>query len=248
MTWKLATALLLSCLCIACGGDFYNLRKSEVHYYRIDTASISDSEVSTLINPYQKELEAEMGKTIGYCKGGLEKEQPEGSLGNWAADAILAQAELYLDRKMDFAVVNNGGLRIPNISEGDISLGKMYELMPFDNLLVAMELPGSVVIQLAEHIAANAGWPISEAMQITVSPEGVEVSLNGEPIDPKGQYSMVISDYLANGGDKCEFFKELPQIPTNKLFREALIERVQACTAAGESVESSVEGRVKIVQ
>lgn len=189
-----------------------------------------------------------MGSTIGHCVGGLDKMQPEGSLGNWVADAILQQSEVYLGRDLDIGIANNGGLRIPNISEGDISLGKIYELMPFDNMLVVQELTGAQVQTLAEHIVASGGWPISKEVQITVSPDEVAVKINGAPLEKSGKYSMVISDYLANGGDQCAFLKEIPQIETGKLFREALIDAVKAATADGKNIEGKIEGRLQIIE
>ena len=44
---------------------------------------------------------------------------------------------------VDFVVLNYGGLRIQSMAAGPITMSKVYELMPFDNTLVVVDLLGS---------------------------------------------------------------------------------------------------------
>ena len=169
----------------------------------------SDIEINEMIAPYKEDLDAEMNQVIGVCEKELMKALPECTLGNWAADAILEQCNNTYSGPVDFAVVNYGGIRIPSLPQGDITTGKIFELMPFDNMLVVLEVKGSVVQQLFENIAGRGGWPVSKGVVCTFNTAGqlLDVQINGKAIDTNKIYRIGITDYVANGGDKCDFFK-----------------------------------------
>ncbi len=210
----------------------------------------SDDEIEEMIAPYKKELDAKMNQVIGYAEKELVKELPECTLGNWASDAIHTECNKLFKKPIDFAVVNQGGIRIPTLPQGDITTGKIFELMPFDNMLVILNVKGDIVQQLFESIAARGGWPVSSSVRCSFT-EGGElrsVTINGNPIDMEKTYQIGISDYVANGGDKCSFFKGQPQTQTGILFRDAFINRVKDLTRMEKNIDAEIEGRMEIVQ
>src|SRR5690606_33834419 len=126
---------------------------------------------------------------------------PEGALGNFAADAMRTVAAEALGEPVDIAVTNNGGLRVP-IPEGPITVGALFELMPFENALVLLTLSGTQVDSLAGQIARIGGEPVA-GLTFTIeepSRRAVDVRVNGEPVDPGRLYRVVTSDYLADIG------------------------------------------------
>ena len=56
---------------------------------------------------------AELGTT-------LKKEQPNGSLGNFLADAYLAMAQKKFDPAATVAFINNGGIRLNSLQAGPL--------------------------------------------------------------------------------------------------------------------------------
>ena len=66
-----------------------------------------------------------------------------------------SETERLLGEPVDFAVINYGGMRIPAIPKGPITRGKIFELMPFDNLLVVVRLDVSILTQFINHMAAR---------------------------------------------------------------------------------------------
>ena len=108
---------------------------AEISYIRIDESLPVDSSVLKFIQPYSTQLSATMNRVIGICEVELSKAKPESSLGNFFADALREQSEKHFERKIDLCVMNYGGLRLPNISAGNITVGTVFELMPFDNYL-----------------------------------------------------------------------------------------------------------------
>ena len=216
---------------------------------KIEANTTEDAATKALIAPYKKQLDAEMNKVIGICAKNLIKEKPESTLGNWMCDALHQQSETFINEPLDFTIVNHGGLRIPNMSKGDITKGKIFELMPFDNMIVILEMDGKVVKQLFDHIAAYGGWPVSRQVQFVIEgKEAKNIKINGDTLDFAQTYRMSISDYVANGGDKCFFLKDQKRVTTGKLIRDALLEYVEENHKKGKTVDSQLENRISLKQ
>jgi 2',3'-cyclic-nucleotide 2'-phosphodiesterase (5'-nucleotidase family) len=79
-------------------------------------------------------MAARVSEVIATAPTEISRAKPEGRLGNLTADAMLARANAEHSDSIHMAITNNGGLRIP-IGPGDITVGTVYELMPFENRL-----------------------------------------------------------------------------------------------------------------
>lgn len=212
-------------------------------------AAAPDSAITAMIAPYKRDLDASMNAVIGLASHTLPKGRPESLLGNWATDAIHAQGERYTGERIDLAFTNSGGLRIPALPAGEITVGKIYELMPFDNILVTLQLSGAEVQALADYAAARGGEPVSRHLRFTIAEDRAQgVTLDGEPLDTAATYTVLTTDYLANGGDHLHFFKGKPQRSLEVYFRDALIDHIKALTAVGESVHAQLDGRIRAAE
>ncbi|MDH3649292.1 MAG: 5'-nucleotidase C-terminal domain-containing protein [Saprospiraceae bacterium] len=240
--WSALVLLLL----FAC--RTFHIASEEPSSVRIDSSasnSASDSEVEKLITPYKASLDMEMNEVIGHAAKEMIKDRPESTLSNWVADAVLDYAEHFTGRNFDIGMSNYGGLRISSLPAGAITRGKVYELMPFDNYLVVLTLDGEILRKLFVRIADSGGWPISRGVQLVIKDDlPWEILLDDKPIDDKRLYTVVISDYVANGGNGCDFLKDQQQEDLGVLFRDALIEIVKWHEARGEKVQAKVEGRI----
>lgn len=241
-------ALLMGLFFSACQPQTHFV-KSDNQYQEIKDESAEDASISDLIAPYKEKMGQEMNTVIGTTAKMLTKAKPESTLGNWAADLVHTQCERYLEQKIDFAVLNYGGLRIPSLPQGPVTKGKVFELMPFDNTLVVLEMKGSELGALFNHLAAKGGWPISKHLQITFqNSKAVKATIDGKKILKEQIYHIATNDYIANGGDKCTFFKGKPQKQTNKLFRDAIIEYIETETKAGHKLDANIEDRVLVLK
>ena len=119
----------------------------------------ADSTLNALISDYRGQLEAEMNTVIGTIAQPLTLQKPESSLGNWMADVLWEKATYYSKRPIDFALQNYGGIRISELPAGPLTRGKIYELMPFDNQLVVLDLPGNIVDTLIQHMTKDQILP-----------------------------------------------------------------------------------------
>jgi 5'-nucleotidase len=163
----------------------------------------ANAEVEAFISPYREELSASMDVEIAYAKNDFVKGRPNAALNNWAADAIRdyeLSAPSEIRQLPVMCLLNVGGLRNP-ISEGTVSLGDIYKLMPFDNEIVWVEMPWESLADIAIYLNASGGEPISGATLVDDS-----LMLDGVS-EPTTSFWVVTSDYLMNGGDRMNFFE-----------------------------------------
>lgn len=234
---------------MACQSTNY-LSKVEIDRVEIgdDAALTENAAITTLIQPFKNQLDTQMEEVIGGCAATLIKERPESGLGNWMADAIHRQTELYTGKPIDFAVQNYGGIRIPELSKGLIKRGKIYELMPFDNQIVVLSLNGEEVEELIRHIVKGKGWPVSYGIKITQTTEtDLSIVIKGAPLDDKKTYQVALPDYIANGGSGSHFLLDKQRQTIDRLIREALIEDVINHTKNNQEINGRIEGRLVLI-
>jgi 2',3'-cyclic-nucleotide 2'-phosphodiesterase (5'-nucleotidase family) len=220
-------------------------QKSVVQYqgFQINKQAAVDSTVIRLIAPYGNQLKSSMGKIIGHSENGLYKKQPESEIGNFMADAIKEMAEKKYGKKVDAAFVNYGGVR-SYIAKGDVSVGQIFEIMPFDNLVIIQEMKGTVLQQFLDVTALDGGWPLSGLTMEIKDKKAIHILIGGKPIDKDAVYVIANSDYVANGGSNCSMLKTIKQENKGYLLRDALIEYTISRTEKGKSIDSNIENRV----
>lgn len=219
-------------------------------YRMADTTVVAaDASIEKLIAPYKAQLDAEMNEVIGVAAATLDKRTPESLLGNWMCDLLYEQIVAYTGSEIDFASVNYGGIRIPTIQKGEITRGKIFELMPFDNMIVVLHLDAATLRQFIDKIAEDGGIPVSKQLRFEIKDRKAQnITIKGKPIQDDKMYKVGVSDYVANGGDDCSFFVDKKRDEIGKLLRDAIIEYTEKQTAQGKQIESKLDGRIKILK
>ncbi|MFN8319527.1 MAG: 5'-nucleotidase C-terminal domain-containing protein [Saprospiraceae bacterium] len=209
-------------------------RQTYFAYYENSTIRVDekikaeDSTTLAMIRPYKVKLDEQMNEIIGYNSEELIKAKPGSNLTNWMADAMAESYERLAREKLDFVVANYGGIRINSVAGGDLTLGKLYEIMPFENALVVMDLNGDQVKLLLDRIAAYGGWPVSEGLNFEIADStAINIMIQNKPWSATALYRIGLPDYIANGGDDCDFLKPLPRVNTGMLVRDLLINDVK---------------------
>ena len=159
-----------------------------------------DKAFSDMVDTYTAKVAEEMEKVIGYCPDAIRKGTPESPLNNLTADALVWMADEYYGIKADVALYNNGGMRA-EISAGDLTIGDVYAVYPFDNVLSVATLTGSDLKKLFDYVASNGGLPINKEVRMVISGKKVKsVTVNGQQIDNNKTYTIATIDYLMNLG------------------------------------------------
>lgn len=226
----------------------YQSQSLQYKDYRINDELQKDSSLLTFLQPYSLNVNKTMNDVIGIADIALEKKSPEGTLGNFMVDAFFTMAQEKYATKVDVAMVNYGGIRLTQLPAGNVTTGKIFELMPFDNLLILQKIKGNILQQLLDLIAAKGGWPMAGlAMQIK-DKKAVNVTIGGKPIDPNVTYTVVNSDFIANGGDNADMLRTIPQITNGYLMRDAIIDYIKRLKSQGKNISAKIENRVTNVE
>lgn len=225
-------------LLIACNEPKNNY-EVEVYFSEntaIDSTFSEQQEFEALIKPYREKVTAEMDAVIGYAAVNLDKATGElnNAMTNFMADAGYAQCLYWLEKttiniRPDIVLFNYGGIR-DVIPKGEIQRRHLFKLMPFENKLMLVRLkPDDIQAMIDYLVSEKKAHPI-HGMQISLIPEGTlnSFKIADKPLDPQKSYWVLTNDYLLNGGDRMDFFKENDSvIDTEYKLRNALIDYVQ---------------------
>lgn len=206
--------------------------------------AIQDKELTSLIKPYADIAVKTADEVIGYTDLDLTPGSPESLIGNFFADVMLAYGQQHSTGKVDFAVTNPGGLRKP-IRKGNIKVAHIFELMPFENAVVVLDLKGDRVQALADSIAAHDGGPVSGIRFGIRNGRAVHVEIHGEPLDVAKIYRVVAHDYIAKGND---FYFELTKASAMETLsvslRTVMLNWVKQESAKGNHIHATLDGRI----
>ena len=235
---------------LGCSGPYYlkDTKTSQTHIKQ-DSLQLVDSVIVNMIAPYKQKLDAQMNEVLNMSDVELVKDRPEGTLCNFAADAIVAYGNKTHDKPIDFCILNYGGLRLPSIQKGNITLGKIYELMPFDNMVEVVEIDGASCKQLLDIIAKSGGWPVSGVRFKIINSKAEEIFIKGQPFDLNKTYTLITSDYLVNGGDGLTMLKKsTKKTSMNYKIRDAIIDYVREQKNNNQNINTQKDGRITVVQ
>jgi 2',3'-cyclic-nucleotide 2'-phosphodiesterase (5'-nucleotidase family) len=239
---------------ISCN-TIYQSQSLQYKTYRINDVQQKDSSLLDFLQPYSSTVNKTMNDVIGVADISLDKKQPEGTLGNFMVDAFLIMAAEKYNTKVDAAFVNFGGIRLTQLPAGNVTTGKIFELMPFDNLLLLQKMKGDILQQVLDLAASKGGWPVAGiTMQIKDLPAGqtgkkaVNVTVGGKPLDLNATYTVANSDFIANGGDNADMLRNVPQITNGYLMRDALLDYIKKQKSQGKNISAKIENRVTNAQ
>jgi len=129
---------------------------------------------------------------------------------------------------------------------GAWTVGQMFELMPFDNILFITSVSGSQIRQLCDHIAAAGGWPVSSTLRFTLRYGKADaITIKGKPLDTLQTYTLALPDYIFQGGDKVHFFKQSPYRNTGLLIRDLFMQNVRRIQKQGRKIHVDTDPRIQ---
>ncbi len=210
--------LLLICLQLFSCKTTYLPKRIEARNQKVVAQNATDtafSQTSKILNPYKDSLDKIMHIIIGEAAETFIKEKNGTSLGYLVTDAMLENAMVYIkDQQIDInqkniiCITNLGGIRLPALEKGKISIEKIFELLPFENTLTIISCDKKTIQDFLRIANKNGNWPISFIKN---------------PIETD-EIILITNDYLASGGDNCSMLKELKKTQTTILMRDALID------------------------
>jgi len=222
----------------------YQSQSLQYKSYSVNDKQQKDSTLISFLQPYSSSLNKTMNVVVGIAESSMDKKLPECTLGNFMVDAFLSMAAEKYNRKVQIAFLNFGGIRLNELPAGNVTIGKIFELMPFDNLLILQELKGDKLQQFLDLIAADGGWPVAGISMQIKNKKAVNVMIEGKPLDPNIIYTTANSDFVANGGGNADMLRNVPQITNGYLMRDAILDYIKKLKSQGKNISAKIENRV----
>ena len=201
--------------------SFFSCQQGKPHLSRIEGKKIEitdslgiDRAIDSFIVPYRKHVNKDLDSVISYSIDTYTKNDGElnTAIGNLIADLTYELANPIFNsrtgKNIDMVMLNHGGIRAI-LSKGDITKRTAYEIMPFENSLVVVQLKGKNILGAVDYLVkAKRAHPICGLRIVVDNNYNLkEATLNGQRIDTAKTYYAATNDYLYNGGDHMDFFK-----------------------------------------
>ncbi len=240
-------AYVLAFFCIIPGLAF---AQHTITSTRFELNSALDSAPDTLAQrvllPYKTRVHGTSAEAIGYSQTAMTTGRPESLLGNWAADAVMEYSDFANGKRADLCILNLGSMR-SGMPEGELLLGDVENIIPYEDYLVVVSLRGSDLLTLMGEIAIAQGEAVSKEVRMSITKEGAmkEVSISGKRVENERIYSVVTLDYLADGYDKLpSMAKALDVRKSNICIRDVLVDTVRR----EGTVTSHLDGRIRLTE
>lgn len=231
----------------ACTTTNSHLSKITAKTIKVDSTLSASKEISEFITPYKEKLVEEMQRVLSYNPKELNKTDGnmQSSAGNFMADLCVEMANSIYKKKtnksVDFAMLNHGGIRAI-VPAGKVTVESAFKIMPFDNELVVVTLSGDKIKELVQFfIAKNRAHPLSKNIELVIKNDGYSLKINGKPFNEAKSYNVVTSDYLQNGGDRMNFFKNPEKlVKLDYKVRDAIIDYLEKV----DTIQTKLDHRV----
>jgi 2',3'-cyclic-nucleotide 2'-phosphodiesterase (5'-nucleotidase family) len=183
-------------------------------------------------------------RIVGTTARALDNPRAECGLGNMIADGLLEYGRSQ-NWKSDVAFYNMAGVRAP-LPAGEITYGQLYQVLPFTNVVMSLDMTGKQLRAVFEAASGSAGrlhvGGASFAYHFE-NPAGqrlLSATVGGQPLADTRLYRVVTIDYLFGGGDGHTEFKDA----ANPIYGDIEVDAVAAYMTAHSPLDPKVEGRI----
>jgi 2',3'-cyclic-nucleotide 2'-phosphodiesterase/3'-nucleotidase len=203
-----------------------------------------DASVYETLKPVQEQVGKTMAEKLSVATAPLLRREKPGEFDNPLADLTC---DILRDfTKAQIAIQNTHGLR-SDVEQGPVTYRDIYQVMPFENTIVTLEMTGEQLAQLMQH-AVHGDYSSLQVSGITVvasetdGKKTVTLSMDGKPLDPAAWYTVATSNYLLQGGDNASEIARGRNIKDTAIpIREVLIDGIKAMP----EIKAPATGRIK---
>jgi 2',3'-cyclic-nucleotide 2'-phosphodiesterase (5'-nucleotidase family) len=225
--------LLLIGLLFSCKINDLKLRKVNATIVNINEKQETNKKVDLFLKPYIEDVNQKMNSVLCINPEVIEKKKInnyQNEIGNWMADVVFDSTKKIFEKRdtinLDICMLNSGGIRTI-LPAGNITIRNAFEIMPFENEVVVLEMDGEAVIEIAKFIIKEQKPHPMKGMVIFLDKDSniEKVKVGENEIDKSKKYYVATNDYLANGNDNMIFFlKASKKYKTDYKIRNLLID------------------------
>ena len=206
--------LVLTICLLGCKNSQPTLTQIEGDQLPITDSIQPNQEVLDYVAPYRKRIDEEMGAVLAYApQSHSKKDGPYNTaIGNMMADAVFQLSNPVFNKRtgnnIDAVLLNHGGIR-STLNAGDVTMRTAFDLMPFENSVVVVELTSDKVNEMFDYLKSGTAHPISNMQLILDKNNEIKTAtINGKPVEEGKTYFIATNDYLQQGGDRMTFFSQ----------------------------------------
>ena len=207
--------IFLLILLVSCKQNEFSLTKIEGRQIEINDSILADAKVDSVLSPFRNHVESQLSESLAYNLRDMKRTDGalNSSIGNMMADAVMELANPVFNaqtgKNIDFVLLNYGGIRA-TMAQGDVSRRTAFEIMPFENEIVVVELSPEKISELLDYLKTERiAHPVSGIeIQMDANNNIKSVKIQGIALDTTKNYYVATSDYLKNGGDRMYFFED----------------------------------------
>lgn len=185
-----------------------------------------DAEVDAKMAALQEKLSGILGEHVTTLEERLNNDDKYSNLTDLGVKVSETMRQV---AGTQIAVNNGGGIR-RSLEAGEVTVGDMYEILPFDNYIVTMNIKGSDLKRVIAHgiNPENIGWGQYAGIKVYFNPETYEINsmtlLDGTPIKDDEYYSLATNDFMVTGGDGYDFTGAEDIYNTNICMRDSIMD------------------------
>jgi len=207
-----------------------------------------NAQVAAIVDRWGAEADRRGNDTVGQAVRPLRaRRSTETALGNLITDAMRA-ADLGDGRIADVAMHNDGGIRA-DLDAGPITFAELYAVLPFDNILVGLDLTGEQVKAMLEDGIGSMGSEIQvSGLRFSYRMGGrsgrrvTQVEVGGQPLDPACTYRVVTINYLHTHPQYADSLGKGTQVTYGPLCLDAVVQYLRAHSPVDPVVEGRIQG------
>ena len=217
-----------------------------------DCSTYDNPQLRKELNKEKKKLEKKTGVVIGYCPEDMVSDMPQSPLSNFLTDILVEIANEYCQKyhqeAVDFSLLNFGGIR-SSLHAGNVTVGNIFEIAPFENTMVIANIKGSELRKLFRRFKVKKCEPYSQQVSIQYVGDYLHrVYIHGQKIDNDKIYRMVTLDFILTGGDDILKDIEIGHVEhTGIVVRNAYINHIKKMTAEGKNITGKRDQRMTIL-
>jgi len=208
-----------------------------------ENGSPYDAKVAEIVSNYEVQISAEFERVVGETAVDLvRRNDGESNLGDLICDAVKEASGAQI-------VLQHSGVIRGDLPSGKVVMGSVYTILPFDNVIVTMDLTGTQILRALEESAESkrsilqvSGMRVEYDSQKATGHKVVKAVIGDMPLNPDESYRVAINDFLAVGGDHYDVFKE----GTNVVYGDGLREALGSYLQKHSPVSPQTEARIAV--
>ena len=205
-----------------------------------------DSAMAALVTRWERTVASAARTPVGRCARALPtRRDGESPIGSVIADQMRALTGA------DVALQNAGGIR-GGLPQGTVTRGMIFEVLPFDNTIVTVQLAGADVRRALEaSLARDRVIQVSglryrfDFRRAAGSRVTALLDLDGRPLDESRVYRVACNDFMVQGGDGLSALRAGGEVRDSGIeIRQALEDRVREASSGGGALDWKSDGRI----